>query len=130
MATERTLVFVYGTLKRGASNHTVMAGQQFVGEARTPPGHRLFVVADYPGLVRDPTDTRGVQGEVWSVDADALRTLDRFEGVEEKLYRRGPIPLLPPFDTASVDGYFYLRTVRGRRPLVDGVWPVRVVPVG
>ena len=125
---QRTLVFVYGTLKRGCSNHNQMAGQEFVAEARTPPGYRLFVVADYPGMVRDPTDTRGVAGELWSVDAKKLAELDRFEGVPEKLYRRDPLPLQAPHDQVSAHGYLYLRTVRGRRPLTDGNWPLPLGP--
>ena len=30
-----TTVFVYGTLKRGGSNHAFLQGQQFLGEGRT-----------------------------------------------------------------------------------------------
>jgi gamma-glutamylaminecyclotransferase len=119
-----TFVFVYGTLKRGGTNHHVLAHQTFVADARTPPGYRMFVVADYPGMVRDRTDQRGVAGEIWSVDAPTLLALDDLEGVAEKLYRRDPIPLLPPHDQLPVQGYIYLRNTRGRRPLVDGIWPI------
>lgn len=126
----RTLLFVYGTLKRGASNHRVIADQVYVGDARTPPGYRLYLVADYPGLVRDPADRRGVQGEIWSVSPAALQRLDAFEGIPEKLYRRDSIPLLPPDQEAIVQTYFYLRNIRGRRPIVSGNWPVdgRLIP--
>ena len=34
----KTLLFVYGTLKRGCRNHANLVGQRFVGEARTVPG--------------------------------------------------------------------------------------------
>jgi len=118
------LVFVYGTLKRGAHNHAVLAGQTLVAAARTVPGYRLYVVADYPGMVKDAADRVGVAGEIWSVDDKALARLDAFEGVPEQLYRRAPIPLQPPHDTQPVDGYLYLRNVRGRRILTDGNWPV------
>ena len=126
----RTLLFVYGTLKRGASNHCVIADQVYVGDARTPPGYRLYLVADYPGLVRDPADRRGVQGEIWSVNPTALQRLDAFEGIPEKLYRRDSIPLLPPDQETIVQTYFYLRNIRGRRPIVSGNWPVdgRLIP--
>lgn len=118
-----TTLFIYGTLKRGGSNHAVIANQHFIGEARTPPGFRLFVVADYPGMVRDPTDQRGVAGEIWAVDPAKLAELDAFEGVPEKLYRRDPIALFPPHQELSVQTYIYLRNIRGRRPIVDGNWP-------
>ena len=120
-----TAIFVYGTLKRGGSNHAFLQGQVFLGEARTEPGYRLFVVADYPGMVRDKTAPRGVAGEVWAVDADTLARLDELEGIEEKLYRRAPITLPPPFENLVVETYIYLRNTRGRRPLVDGNWPVQ-----
>jgi len=121
---DRTILFIYGTLKRGASNHAVLAGQTYLGDATTVPGYRLFLVADYPGLVKDTTDQRGVQGELWSVASEALARLDAFEGVPEKLYRRAPIALLPPDNETTAETYLYLRNTRGRRPIIDGLWPV------
>jgi gamma-glutamylaminecyclotransferase len=123
-------VFIYGTLKRGCSNQRLMANQVLVGEAHTVPGYRLFVVADYPGMVRVATDHRGVVGELWSVDPATLVKLDQFEGVPEKLYRRDPILLQSPHDELSVQTYLYLRTVSGRRPLIDGNWPRLARPPG
>ena len=43
-----TRVFVYGTLKRGGSNHSFLAGQRYLGPARTPPGFTLHSLGDYP----------------------------------------------------------------------------------
>ena len=34
-------LFVYGTLKRGGSNHAQLAGQKFIAEAHTMPGYTL-----------------------------------------------------------------------------------------
>ncbi|WP_221030352.1 gamma-glutamylcyclotransferase family protein [Actomonas aquatica] len=124
-APTRHRVFVYGTLKQGGSNHAFLEGQTYLGDARTVPGYKLYLVADYPGMVRDPSDQRGVTGELWEVDTPTLAELDRLEGIDEKLYRRDPIPLLPPHDTTPVETYIYLRNIRGRRPFVDGHWPVR-----
>ena len=69
-------------------------------------------------------------GEIWSVGPQALQRLDAFEGIPEKLYRRAPIPLLPPDNETEVQTYFYLRNTRGRRPIVSGNWPAngRLVP--
>ncbi len=124
-APDSTLVFVYGTLKRGGSNHAFLADQTYLGDARTPPGYRLYLVADYPGMVVDRSDQRGVAGEVWQVDAPTLARLDELEGVPERLYRRDLIQLLAPFADQPVQTYLYLRNIRGRRPFVDGNWPVR-----
>ena len=118
-----TLIFVYGTLKRGGSNHGFLHDQRFVGEARTPPGFRLFEITGYPGMVPVPDDREGVTGEVWSVDAACLRQLDELEGLAEGLYRREPIALLPPFDGQAAETYIYNRDVSGRREL-GSTWAV------
>ena len=101
----RTLLFVYGTLKRGCSNHHYLAGQTFVGDARTPPGFALYDLGGYPGIAVKPDDCDGVVGEVWSVDDAALERLDHFEGVHEGLYRREPVRLRPPFADQSIQAY-------------------------
>lgn len=116
-----TLLFVYGTLKRGCCNHEQMAGQTFVGAARTLPGYRLYDLGGYPAIVSHPEDRDGVVGEVWSVDADALRQLDYFEGVHEGLYRREPIPLQAPFNEQRIDGYVSVLPIVGR-PEVGSEW--------
>lgn len=116
-------IFVYGTLKRGGTNHRLLAGQRFIGPARTTAGHRLYGLGEYPGLVIDPADRTGVQGEVWAVDRATLAALDAFEGVPEGLYRRAAVPLAPPFHQRAIDTYLYLRDVRGC-PDLQGHWPV------
>jgi gamma-glutamylaminecyclotransferase len=101
----KTLLFVYGTLKRGCCNHGYLAGQEFVGLARTPAGYRLYDLGGYPAIAAVTDDNEGVIGEVWSVDQDSLARLDHFEGVHEGLYRREPFPLLPPFAEQQVYAY-------------------------
>lgn len=116
-----TLLFVYGTLKRGCSNHYYLAGQTFIGGARTPPGYRLYDFGGYPGIVAKTDDRDGVMGEIWSVDAAALQQLDHFEGIHEGLYRRELLPLLPPFSGQRVHAYFSELSLTGRRE-VGSVW--------
>lgn len=111
------LLFVYGTLKRGCCNHGQLAGQEFIGEARTAPGYRLYDLGGYPGLVAHAADRAGVTGEVWAVDAAALRRLDDFEGVAEGLYRRERLPLLPPFADRQTEAYVFAQSVAGRKDL-------------
>ena len=112
-----TLLFVYGTLKRGCSNHAQIAAQKFVAEARTVPGHRLFDMGGYPGIALHPSDRDGVTGEVWSIDPECLARLDHFEGVHEGLYCRQSIPLLPPFAGRTIDAYVSARPVESLRAL-------------
>jgi gamma-glutamylcyclotransferase (GGCT)/AIG2-like uncharacterized protein YtfP len=79
-------IFVYGTLKRGLSNHGWMAGQQFIAEARTEPVYRMVDCGGYPGMFPVEKDGVSIQGEIWEVD-DAGRTkLDVLESVEEGEY--------------------------------------------
>ncbi len=115
------LLFVYGTLQRGRVNHGQLAGQRFVGPARTVPGFRLHDLGGYPGLVSHPAAETGVSGEVWAVDAAALARLDAFEGVGEGLYRRGPMALQAPFEGALVEAYFPVADLTGR-PVVGDTW--------
>jgi gamma-glutamylaminecyclotransferase len=112
------LVFVYGTLKRGLSNHAYLAGQAFVGEASTAGGYALFDAGGYPGMVAAPGgNPGGITGEVWSVDPGCLEQLDLLEGTAEGLYRRQAVPLAPPFADKAVEAYIFLGDILGRQPL-------------
>ena len=89
MSGTRELVFVYGTLRRGGSNHHRMSGADFMA-AGTVRG-KIYRIAWYPGLVLG--DEGEVKGEVYSVDAAQLMKLDAFEGlsageIEGSEYRR------------------------------------------
>lgn len=115
------LIFVYGTLKRGGSNHHYMNGQRFVTEATTLPRYRLYDLGGYPGMVLDLDKGLGIQGEIWEVDAAGLTALDELEDVDGGEYVRENVPLLPPFDQTRAEGYRYLRPVTGCPPL-GTVW--------
>jgi gamma-glutamylaminecyclotransferase len=117
-----SLVFVYGTLKRGGSNHHFMAGQSFAGNAQTPPGFTLYEITGYPGMVREPGDREGVRGEVWRVDDACLADLDVLEGVDQGLYSREAVPLGAPFGTEAVEAYVYIKGIEGR-VRIGPEWP-------
>lgn len=109
------LVFVYGTLQRGRSLHGHLAGQRFVGVARTEPEYRLYRIDWYPGLVatRPGQDGVAIHGEVWDVDEVALRVLDEVEEVDSGLYERRSVLLQEPFDQTDVVAYFYPGDIDG-----------------
>ena len=119
-----TTLFIYGTLKRGGSNHVFLARQRFLGLARTAPGFTLFSLGDYPGMVRAPGDTVGVTGELWVVDDTCLAELDRLEGLDEGLYERIDVLLAPNHLAGSAQTYLYLRQFDGLQPL-GSEWPVQ-----
>lgn len=117
------LIFVYGTLKRGGSNHAYLAGQRCMGAARTMPGYTLYLPADYPGMVAKTSDREGVTGELWEVIPECLSELDRLEGIAEGLYAREVVPMIAPHDRLTVESYLYLRPLAGCAHL-GATWPV------
>jgi len=72
------VVFVYGTLRGGGSNHFRMERARFVGAARVRG--RLYRIDWYPGLVFD-SEGDWISGELYAVDAVLLAELDEFEGL-------------------------------------------------
>jgi gamma-glutamylaminecyclotransferase len=113
-------LFVYGTLRRGESRHRYLAGQRYVGVARTQPQYRLFDLGDYPGLV-ERSNGRSIEGELWDVTPECLARLDAVEGCHEGLYRRSDVQLLSPHDQLPVFSYLYEKTVDGM-PECGGRW--------
>lgn len=81
------LVFVYGTLRQGESNHELLIGSELLGLFETEPQFSLSNLGDYPGL-GDGHDR--IVGEVYRINDHTLRQLDILEdeGVE---YRRETI---------------------------------------
>jgi gamma-glutamylaminecyclotransferase len=108
-----SLVFVYGTLKRGDVRARALAGERFVDVAVTQTRYRMFNTGTFPALVEVAANGLAIEGEVYDVSADGLRRLDDVEGVEEQLYTRRAIQLAAPFDRAPVDAYFYVPSVAG-----------------
>jgi gamma-glutamylaminecyclotransferase len=74
-----TILFVYGTLKRGEKNFRLLADQEFVGEATTAPRYRVYDLGPWPGLVRDDANGLAIRGELFAVSECCLAKLDDFE---------------------------------------------------
>lgn len=123
MTSASHLIFVYGTLKRGAVNHRHLADAVFVADAATGAGYTLYQLDGYPGMIRDPGDANGVRGELWQVGAACLARLDEFEGVPEGLYRREPVQLAPPHAGIGCETYLYARSVEGC-PKIGSGWTI------
>lgn len=73
-----TLVFVYGTLKRGYGNHRILKNSFFHGVYQTEPNFSL-----YDGVFPYAFDKGGeeIRGELYDVDDETLHRLDMLEGV-------------------------------------------------
>ena len=110
------LIFVYGTLLRGESNHPQIADARFVGSARTEPRYELADLGGYPALLEDGDSA--IDGEIYEVDRVLLTQLDAFEEVPS-LYERKPIALIG----GCADGYVMARARANGAPRIkDGDW--------
>lgn len=118
---ERTIVFVYGSLKRGYVLHHLLASQRSLGPAVTKAFYRLFDLGAYPGLIEWP-EGLAVHGEAYQVDSKCLCRLDDAEGVAEGLYVRRPVLLQSPFNSEIVHAWFWLNPVNGMRDC-GASWP-------
>uniref|UniRef100_A0A0E0GWP9 Gamma-glutamylcyclotransferase family protein n=1 Tax=Oryza nivara TaxID=4536 RepID=A0A0E0GWP9_ORYNI len=123
-AAPRTLVFTYGTLKGGFSNHGLLqdlardGDASFVGAATTAP--RLPLVCGpyrVPFLLNLPGAGHRVSGELYAVTPRGLDRLDELEGVSRAHYERLPISVLLA-EGAQVDAVAYY----AHRGYADDLW--------
>lgn len=115
----RHRVFVYGTLRKGGSNHGLLRCSRRLGCHRTEAGFRMLHMGGYPGVVTGGEDL--ITGEVYEVTPRVLRWLDRLED-HPRTYRR--VPIATPWGDAWI--YLYQRD-HGRYPrITTGDWFRRI----
>lgn len=125
MESPKQIVFVYGTLRRGGSNHFRLAGAEFVA-AGTVTG-RIYRIDWYPGLVLDTAGSE-IRGEVYAVDSEQLSALDAFEGlsageIEGSEYRRIQTSvMLQDSQTITAWVWEWLGNVDESLRIADGDW--------
>jgi gamma-glutamylcyclotransferase (GGCT)/AIG2-like uncharacterized protein YtfP len=102
-----SLVFVYGSLKRGEYNHWLIASSQFIGLATTDCEFRLFALSTYPAMVRWPAAPLAIEGELFRVDAVTLARLDYLEE-NGRLYQREEIAVAIADDGRREQAWTYL----------------------
>ena len=103
-----TLVFVYGTLKRGYSNHRCLGDAQFVGNAATAGNGYILYDMGVPFLYEADHGsplTGQVIGEVYDVNDQQLLRCDCLEGHPRAYCREER-----QFSLAKDDGSFVLIT--------------------
>jgi gamma-glutamylcyclotransferase (GGCT)/AIG2-like uncharacterized protein YtfP len=71
------LIFVYGALRKGASNDWRMKDARWLGPAKVEG--TLLKIDWYPGLVLGSGEW--VKGEVYEIGPELLKELDEFEGI-------------------------------------------------
>jgi gamma-glutamylcyclotransferase (GGCT)/AIG2-like uncharacterized protein YtfP len=87
------ILFFYGSLKSGHSNHWRIADQEHLGNAVTEPRYRILDVGTYPGMICDDVTGLSVRGELWAVDGRCLAALDQYEQAEG-LWLRRPVAVV------------------------------------
>lgn len=108
-------VFVYGTLKRGCSNHGLLAGSAFVGVDRI--NGTMHDLGSFPAVHLASAGI--VHGEVYRVTADTLRRLDRLEGIPI-LYQRTRVRM-----STNAVAWVYVMTpdrLASRQVVASGRW--------
>ncbi|MDC0611280.1 gamma-glutamylcyclotransferase [Vibrio sp.] len=113
------LVFVYGSLRKGESNHWYLESSQFIGAFATEPEFAMYDLGPYPGIVEG---SFSVRGEVYQIDDDTLHHLDELEDVPVE-YRRETIET--PYGEAWV--YIYQDASNLNQLVSSGDWCERLI---
>ena len=80
------LLFAYGTLLRGESNHHYLKSAKFLGAAATTARFTLYDFGDYPAIVEG--GAHPIAGELYEVDEATLARVDELEEVPGYYERR------------------------------------------
>lgn len=124
LAIARTpLVAVYGTLKRGLRNHHWLEGADFVGSDRLTR-ITLYDLGPFPGAKLEPS--RGVEVEVFRVDARLLGDLDRLEDYRLRTPAAGLFDrTIHPTTYGPAWLYLYNPRLNGHAAIRQGGWRPR-----
>ena len=98
-------LFVYGTLKRGRSNHVFLSESTYLGEYHAGKDYALYV-AGLPYMVKE-IKGGGVVGELYNIDVRTLMSIDRLEG-HPSFYKREEIWVYDTEVGAEVKAYTYI----------------------
>jgi|TARA_B110000879_G_scaffold189093_1_gene252283 gamma-glutamylcyclotransferase (GGCT)/AIG2-like uncharacterized protein YtfP len=117
------LIFVYGALRKGASNDWRMKDARWLGPAKVEG--TLLKIDWYPGLVLGLGGW--VKGEVYEIGAELLKELDEFEGIELEDERNGEYhrvkrEVLLDGSPTEVWIYEWLKGLEGFEVVSSGDW--------
>lgn len=119
-------VFVYGTLKKGQSNHRLIREFNCLGEA-TMKG-TLYDLGPFPALTLEPANDT-IHGEVYDVNTkDGVERLDYLEGYDpnskSNFYDRVEVDCVLKDTSKTIKAYVYVhKKISSRyRYLPSGKW--------
>lgn len=81
------LVFVYGTLRSGHSNHHFLKDANNIGVGTTVNNYAMYLTSGYP-YVNSCESRYPIVGELYGVDDSTLIMLDKLEGHPRHYERR------------------------------------------
>lgn len=105
-------VAVYGTLRAGYGNHSLLGDSKFIGAGVTAEQF-CMLAAGFPVCLDDPGDFSGLSKtnitvEVYEVTSDAvLRRLDALEGHPD-WYQRRPVPVRLEGHDTLIEAWMYI----------------------
>jgi len=105
----KRLLFVYGSLKRGFDNHSMLKGATYAGEAKTLQPYSMFVEThgQYPYLLKN-RPFHQIEGELYEIESDELwKRIDEFEGVPD-YYSRETIIVVADAKHYQAQAYFFV----------------------
>jgi gamma-glutamylcyclotransferase (GGCT)/AIG2-like uncharacterized protein YtfP len=83
----KELVAVYGTLKKGESNHYLLKDSTFVAEGITNEEYDMVSMGSFPSII---SGGKIIKVEIYEVDEATLKRLDQLEG-HPHFYRRDKV---------------------------------------
>jgi len=115
---ETKLIFVYGSLKQGFSNHHIIEKATYQGRAQTKKRYGMFQEenANYPYLINKCSPKyHHIEGELYEIQSDdILKQIDKFEDAPE-YYQRETIDIKIADGKIKKAQSYFLR--EGRIPL-------------
>lgn len=115
---ERTLIAVYGSLRKGLSNHGIIQEALYIGEFTSEPVFKMYDLGAYPAITHGGNSS--IEFEVYAVNEQELEKVNSLEGFHEdrddNYYSRAIIK--SPFGKAYY--FFFSETGKLSHNLDDG----------
>lgn len=117
MDTAKGLVAVYGSLRKGLSNHRLLEQADFLGYTQTT-GFKMYSLGGFPFITHEQANEQDIITiEVYAVTQEEMRRLDGLEGYPS-FYNRELIDT--PYGKAWI--YFIDGERDGYPSVTDGDW--------
>lgn len=115
-------VLVYGTLRQGGYNHSLMGEAEFLASLKLS-GFTMVSLGSYPAVYLDAQAEEAIYAELYTVDAATFARLDRLEGYPE-FYNRSQVEV-SLVNGQQVNAWIYHMTkeeLSGKEKVKGGDW--------